>query len=623
MSPTNWLAQRITERWKIVRLAGRAGPGLVAGLLLINLALGVLPVLFVVATGVVIGRVPAAVQAGVPSSEWTGLLKVFLLGAAAFVAQQLLAPIVTLLRELAARRVDGLLLEDLMAASLRSPGISALEDQDTLDDLRNAARQLEFGFQSPGQAVPGLFALVARYTALLGFAIVVGVVFSWLAAAALVTAVLVFRYCQRGGLRKYVKVRFDTVGAHRKLDYVRGLAVDSGAGKEIRVFGLLVWLRQQLREAYDLLLRDVRAARRRVYLWPFIWATLWGLAVSVAVFATFGTTAVGGLSLTEFVLVVQSILGALRLSEYYAEADSQTCVGMYGYEALQRFTDRIDAAAPPAAVRAAPAPISEIRFENVTFHYPGQATPVLDGLTLTIPIGQCTALVGLNGAGKTTVVKLLARLYEPTGGAILADGIDIRAYAHDEWRARLGVIFQEFARFEASIADNIGFGSVAAKGDRDGVRQAAEAIGLGDTIAALPNGLDTPLARHLSGGVDLSGGQWQRVALARALFALRHGTTVVILDEPTASLDVRAEAQFFDEFAALTQGATTLLISHRFSTVRRADQIVVLDGGSVLEQGTHEELMALDGRYAGLFSLQADRFVDATTGVPTDTEVAA
>ncbi|WP_431882990.1 ABC transporter ATP-binding protein [Micromonospora gifhornensis] len=611
----SWLARRAAERWEIVKLFRHAGAGLIAALAAVNLVLGVLPVVFVIATSIMLGKVPGAVEAGLDSPEWASLVQTFLIGAAAFVGQQLLAPVVALLRELAARRVDGALFRTLMEASLRSPGIGPLEDRDTLDDLRNAARELEFGFQSPGQAVPGLLALLARYTSLAGYAVVVGVVFSWLAAAGLVTVVLLFRHGQRGGLRRYAKVRFAAAGASRRLDYVRGLAVDSTAGKEIRVFGLIGWLREQLADAYAQLLGPVRAARRRVYLWPFVWFAVWGVLVTGALFAGLGASAADGITLTAFVLVVQSSLGALRLSEYYGEADSQTCIGIYGYRALQKFTARIDATAPvdaqPTAAPPAPEPVSEIRFQDVTFRYPGQDRPTLSGLNLAIPVGRCTALVGVNGAGKTTIVKLLARLYEPDSGAILVDGVDIRTYTVDQWRARLGIIFQDFARFEASAADNIAFGAVAAQSDRDGVRRAAAAVGLGELLAELPQGEDTPLARHLTGGVDLSGGQWQRVALARALFALHHGAPVVILDEPTASLDVRAEAQFFDEFADLTQGATTLLISHRFSSVRRADNIVVLADGDVVEQGTHEELMAAGGRYHQLFSLQADRFATA------------
>ncbi|MFY1699805.1 MULTISPECIES: ABC transporter ATP-binding protein [unclassified Solwaraspora] len=619
---------RVTERWNIVRLAPRAGIAPVTLLAAIYLVLGLLPVAFIVATSVVIGRVPQAVTDGLGSPAWDALVTVFLIAAAAFVGQQILAPVATSLGTLVSRRIDGHVFDELMAASLRGTGVAALENQQVLNHLRTAARELEFGFQSPGQAVPGLLALIARYTQLTGYAVLVGMHFSWLAAIGLGSAVLLFRYGQRGGLRKYAQVRFDLATPERKVDYVRQLATGSAAGKEIRIFGLVGWLQQTLREAYLGLLRPVWAARRRIYLWPFIGFASWGLLVSTAVFAALGSTAEAA-ALTTFVLVMQAILGMLRLSEYYPEADAATAIGMHAYEAVRRFAahadsvtrestdDRGDArggpgttSTAPTAATAVPRPESQIWFDDVSFHYPGQDRPVLNRLNLTIPVGQCTAIVGLNGAGKTTLVKLLARLYEPTSGRIYLDGVDIANYPVDQWRARLGVIFQDFARYEASAADNIVFGAVHARHDTAGVRAAAEAVGLGSTLEGLPAGMDTPLARHLTGGVDLSGGQWQRVALARALFALRHGASIVVLDEPTASLDVRAEARFFDEFAGLTQQATTLLISHRFSSVRRADRIVVIADGVVIEQGGHDELMALGGQYARLFRLQADRFVD-------------
>jgi ATP-binding cassette subfamily B protein len=255
-------------------------------------------------------------------------------------------------------------------------------------------------------------------------------------------------------------------------------------------------------------------------------------------------------------------------------------------------------------------PQREIHFDGVDFHYPGSERPVLDHLELTLPAGRCTAVVGLNGAGKTTLVKLLSRLYEPTGGRILVDGVDVRSFGVDDWRRRIGVIFQDFNRYELTAAENIGFGAVELRDNRAQIRQAARRAGILATLERLPRGLDTPLARQYENGAELSGGQWQRVAIARALFALENGASILVLDEPTAALDVRAEAAFFDKFVDVTRGATALLISHRFSSVRHADNIVVLAGGKVIEQGSHEELLAADGRYAELFRLQAERFTE-------------
>jgi ATP-binding cassette, subfamily B, bacterial len=231
-----------------------------------------------------------------------------------------------------------------------------------------------------------------------------------------------------------------------------------------------------------------------------------------------------------------------------------------------------------------------------------------------VPAGRCTAIVGLNGAGKTTLVKLLTRLASPDAGLITVAGRPINDIPVARWRRSVAVIFQDYLRYESSAADNIALGSVSHAGDRAGIRSAAQAAGILTTFDRLPSGLDTPLTRALPAGVDLSGGQWQRVAIARALFAVRHGASVLVLDEPTASLDVRAEARFFDEVIGAAADVTTILISHRFATVRRADHIVVLADGQVAEQGTHESLMALAGRYAGLFSTQAARLMEDPAG---------
>ncbi len=229
-------------------------------------------------------------------------------------------------------------------------------------------------------------------------------------------------------------------------------------------------------------------------------------------------------------------------------------------------------------------------------------------LDLTVEAGRSLAIVGLNGAGKTTLVKLLARLYEPQSGRILVDGRELREYPVRAWRRRLAAIFQDFVHYELPVRDNVGFGAVELLHDDERIRGALARAGALDLVEALPQGLETTLSREEAGGAELSGGEWQRVAIARALLAVDGGAGVLVLDEPTANLDVRAEAAFFDRFLELTRGLTTILISHRFSTVRRADRIVVLDDGRVVEVGTHAELLAARGRYAELFHLQAERF---------------
>jgi ATP-binding cassette subfamily B protein len=601
----------IADRLRIVRLTRHGGAGPVAVLVAINLVLGVLPVAFVLATARLLGQVPGAVQNGLSSPAFDALVTAFVVAAATFAGQQILAPVAAAVGTLVARRVDGHVFDLLMAASLGSPGIALLEDQEALDDLRQAVGGLEVAYQSPGEACAGQIALIARYVQLGGYVAVVGAAASWPAAAGLLGAVLLFRYGQRGGLRKFGDVRMNLWDAEREMDYFRELSLRPAAGKELRVFGLTGWLSERYRATYLAWMRPLWEARRRIFLWPFVWFALCGLAATMLIFALIGRTVSTGLTLTAFAIVVQSTLAALRLGEFYPEADVQTAIGMLGHDGVRQFADRVRDASPvppPGPALAVPAEAGSLRFEQVTFRYPGTARPVLDGLDLTIPAGRCTAIVGLNGAGKTTLVKLLARLYEPDSGTVRAGDVDVRDYPVDGWRERIAVIFQSFARFEVSAADNIGYGAAHRRDDRAGIEQAAEQAGIAAALRGLPDGFDTPLGRNLTGGADLSGGQWQRVALARALFALKHGATVVVLDEPTAALDVRAEARFFDEFTGLTRGVTTVLISHRFSTVRRADHIVVLAGGRVSEQGSHEELLARDGRYATLFRLQADRF---------------
>jgi ABC-type multidrug transport system fused ATPase/permease subunit len=277
---------------------------------------------------------------------------------------------------------------------------------------------------------------------------------------------------------------------------------------------------------------------------------------------------------------------------------------------------RLEGAMEPAGAlargtrSAAGLPAREIRFRDVRFAYPAGGAPVLEGFDLRIPAGSSLAIVGQNGAGKTTLAKLLCRLYDPQAGSILVDGVDLRELDVDGWRARVTAVFQDFIRFELPLRDNVAPGGGAPD---DAIRAAlaeAGAAGLAE--------LDTVLARGYPGGTDLSGGQWQRVALARALCAVRLGAGLVLLDEPTAQLDVRGEAEIFERILAATRHVTTILISHRFSTVRHADRICVLERGRVVELGSHDELIALGGRYRTMFELQASRFGEGEEGAALD-----
>ncbi|SDH31640.1 ATP-binding cassette, subfamily B [Lentzea fradiae] len=595
----------VVARRRLAGLLSRAGWPLVLATAVCDLALGVLPVVFVVATSAVVGHVPEAAANG---AAWTGALSALVVASLAFAGQQVLVPVQAGLGEVIARRIDGEVLDQLMAAALRAPGIGGLEDQRQLDLLSRARRELERGFQSPGKGCAGMLHLIARVTQLAGFAALVGIVFSWLAAVALLATVLAFRYGHRRGLHRFSNLFRANAAVRREGDYLRDLAMGATAAKEIRIFGTHGWLTDRYRTSYLSWLLPSWWERRRIMVRPFYGYTAFGV---LAVAAVLGALGAASLSTAEIALVVQAVMGALRLAEHYPEADLQTEYGADAYDAVLAFERGMTGDEPAGGgTGPVPHPRSEIAFRGLAFGYPGAARPVFTDLDLTLRAGRCTAVIGVNGVGKTTLVKLLTRLYEPDRGVITADGVDIRRFAVDDWRARLAVVFQDFVRHERSARDNIGLGAVEHLDDEDGIRAAAGDAGVLPALDALPSGLDTPLAGHVTGGADLSGGQWQRVALARALFRLRHEGALLVLDEPTASLDVRAEARFFEEFQRVAAGRTSLLISHRFSTVRHADHIVVIAGGEVVEEGTHDELLSLGGRYAELFHLQAGQFGD-------------
>jgi ATP-binding cassette subfamily B protein len=639
----SWWAETIGERLRVWSYLPYGGLGLVAALSLIGLLLGLSPVTFMVATSAVVGRMPAAVQSGVGSPAMTGVMTAFALAAAVFVAQGALSTAQSTLAELMTRRVDGRLRGELIATSLASAGVGPLEDPAALDALAEVNRWFEGRLYTPGSACAGMLALGSRYLRLTSLIVAVGLGASWLAGLTVGLGVLVFRTGQRGGLRVFVRVYGGSVAAVlRRQDHLRDLLLGARHAKELRIFGLTGWFTQQYRDAHATSTREVNRARRAALFLPYLGYTAFGLLAACSVFVVLGTGAASGrISLSGLALAAQATLAAFLLGGQYPEADLQTSLGMRALRAIDEFRSRVARVervtavrdAEPAGISSQPCPASgsgkewsvagrprhAVRLESVWFGYPGAATPQLSGLDLELPAGQCTALVGLNGAGKTTLVKMLTRLYEPDSGRVSVDGVDLRDIPVSQWRAQISVVFQDFVRYEMSAADNIAFGAAHRPRDPAAVRRAAARAEILPVLLGLPSGLDTILSRAYQGGAELSGGQWQRIAIARALYAVEAGARLLILDEPTSALDARAEAEFFDSFVDLTRGMTSVLISHRFSSVRRADQIAVLDAGRIVELGTHASLLAEGGRYAALFNLQAERF---SRGLNADGEIA-
>ncbi|MEV6596731.1 ABC transporter ATP-binding protein [Actinoplanes sp. NPDC051346] len=614
------MREGVAQRWHVLRLMPRGGPVLVSLALCVQLVAGVLPVLFILVTAQLVASVPAAVVDGVDSASWDVLREHLVVTAVVFFGIQLLLPVQAHLGERVAYRVDNHVHDRLMAASFTGGGVAVLEDPEALDEIVDAVNLLRIAEFTPGAAVAGSVALVSRYVQVILAAVAGAVASAWWAGVLLLGAALVLRFGYRLGLTAFGRIYRSQARARRRRWYFRDLLTRPPAAKEIRLFGLLAWAQDSYTAATMSNARPVWQARRQIFYGPYVVYTLVACVALTATLALVaGASAAGSVTIGAFMVVTQAALSAIRIGGFIAEADTQTDLGTLSYHRVRRFeeiTTAADAATRFVGAAGDPAgrPGREIQFCDVSFRYTPDGPDVLDGLDLTIRAGESLAIVGLNGAGKTTLVKLLARLYEPTGGAILVDGVDIRSFAVGAWQRQLAAIFQDFVHFELSVRDNVGFGAVDLAGDGASfdaaIWRSLDRAGVGDTVRQLPRQLDTVLSRQYEGGVDLSGGQWQRIAISRALLAVDAGARVLVLDEPTANLDVRAEAGFFEQFLALTKGVASIVISHRFSAVRRAHRIAVLESGRVVECGSHDELMAMGGRYADLFTHQADRFSD-------------
>jgi ABC-type multidrug transport system fused ATPase/permease subunit len=584
---------RARKEWKFFAVLPKAGAGLAAAWWIVLLLRGILPAAFAIAMGVLV----AAVERGHP------LAGPLAFAGAIFVLLQVLSPINQAISANLGDRTAAWLYDRLTEACVRPPGIGHLEDPTLTADLI-VARDFDLGMTGPPLSISMDFIANGMVEMIGGIASAVILLrYAWWAPLLLAGAWLATHWLLReSGVwrdRQNPEVR----AAQRDADYAYRMAVDPPASKELRLFGLAGWTLDRF-VARRTRLHQLQYAATRLRERPVIWSLLLVISANVIVFWMLASAvAHSHISLGEAVVYVQSAIGVSMI------AFGGFSFALDGSAAPVAAVLRLEPAMRPAGALgsgdrlADAAPAKEIRLCDLSFAYPAAngagAKPVLEHFDLTIPAGSSLAIVGQNGAGKTTIAKLLCRLYDPQSGAITIDGTDLREFDLASWRSRVTAVFQDFLRLELPLREN-----VAPAGAPDDVVCAALVAAGAANLASL----DTILARAYTGGTDLSGGQWQRIALARALAAVSLGAGVVLLDEPTAQLDVRGEAEIFDRLLAATRHCTTILISHRFSTVRHADRICVLEHGRVIELGTHAELMALGGRYRTMFDLQAQRF---------------
>jgi ATP-binding cassette subfamily B protein len=586
----------ITSRkeWQFFAVLPRADATLATVWWIVLVLRGLLPAAFSIVMGVLV----AAVQ------RERGLAAPLIAAGLVFLLLQILPPIHTAVGANLGDRTAAWLYDRLTETCVRPPGVAHLEDPELARDL-TAARDFDLGMTGPPLAISMDF-IASGVTEMIGgiASAIILAAFAWWAPILLVGAWLATHWLLRESAVWWDRNTPEVRAAQQHADYAYRLAVDPPASKELRLFGLAGWTLDRF-IAHRTTLHRLQYEATRLRERPVLWSLLVVVVANIVVFwALAAATASGRLTTAELVVYAQCGVGVALI------AFGGFSWALDGASAPVLAVLRLERAMAPAGALASgqrnpsELPAREIRFRGVRFAYPGQGDrpPVLDAFDLTIPAGSSLAIVGQNGAGKTTLAKLLCRLYDPQAGAIEVDGIDIRELDLPSWRKRISAVFQDFIKLELSLREN-----VAPNGAPDAVIRESLAAAGATSLAEL----DTVLSRAYEGGTDLSGGQWQRVALARALCAVGTGARVVLLDEPTAQLDVRGESEIFERILAATSHCTTILISHRFSTVRLADRICVLEHGRVVELGTHDELMALGGRYRTMFDLQAQRFGEA------------
>ncbi len=606
MRPPPPRAEELPQTWRdrlealrnvppLLKMVWATSPALSVCTLLLRFVSALFPLATLWISKLIIDLVVRAIrgQAIDRSMIWKLLLLELLLAIASDTLGRFISLVDSLLGDRFTNHVSVRLMEHAMSLDLIS-----FEDPVFYDKMERARRQTTARLGM----LAGLAGMAQQLLTLLSLLSAVIFFSPWLLLLLIAATIPVFFGETRFAMLNY-SMLYRYTPERRELDYLRYLGAGNESAKEVKIFGLGKYLAERSRMLFERFYTENKhlAIHRAVH------GSLINLVPTAAYYAAYALIIVralaGALTIGDLTLMV----GAFSRARSIMDSLVSGLVGvseqaLFIKDLFDFFETNPLITSPPDALPA-PRPIrSGFEFENVSFSYPGSDRSVLSNVSFRFYPGERIALVGENGAGKTTLVKLLARLYDPSEGRILLDGIDLREYQVDDLRQEIGVIFQDYMRFDMLAAENIGFGRVDAIEDQSRIKASAEKSLAAAVVAKLPKSYQQMLGRRFEGGLDLSTGQWQKIALARAYM---RDAQILILDEPTASLDARAEFEVYQRFVDLTTGKMAVLISHRFSTVRMADRILVLEDGRLVEEGSHQHLLALGGKYAELFELQA------------------